>query len=70
MKKIFRIITKDIYKHIIAPLIIIVFFTTSSFIAYKYLIDYNEALALLFAITLTYILYLLFKKLLKFFKKQ
>ncbi|ECI3454664.1 hypothetical protein DLR11_23190 [Salmonella enterica subsp. salamae] len=67
MKKIFRIIIKDIYKHIIAPLIIIVFFTISSFIAYKYLIDYNEALALLFAITLTYILYLLFKKLLKLF---
>ncbi|ASG89441.1 hypothetical protein DTG75_21970 [Salmonella enterica subsp. salamae] len=67
MKKIFRIIIKDIHKHIIAPFIIIVFFTISSFIAYKYLIDYNEALALLFSITLTYILYLLFKKLLKLF---
>ncbi|EAB9751995.1 hypothetical protein XS74_24085 [Salmonella enterica subsp. enterica] len=63
-------IIKDIYKHIIAPLIIIVVFTISSFIDYKYLIDYNEELALLFAITLTYILYLLFNKLLKFFKKQ
>ncbi|ECE5745402.1 hypothetical protein DK749_22285 [Salmonella enterica subsp. salamae] len=63
-------IIKDIYKHIIAPLIIIVVFTISSFIDYKYLIDYNEELALLFAITLTYILYLLFNKLLKFFKTQ
>lgn len=62
MKRLLKVIIDGIYRDIISPHIVVIFFAVSFIISYPFLSDYNGGLPFLFAIVCTSVFCLVFKK--------
>jgi len=64
MKRLLKMIMVGIYRDVISPHMVVIFFAASFLISYPFLSDYNGGLPFLFAIACTSVFCFVFKKLL------